>query len=163
LFPHATISFKKSLLNIFLMLNNKNVDHFSRDEPFIYSDHIEFPGFSFYSRRDYHLFKVSFVDGVQGFFLNSCHFKPLIPLLCLTIVIMNFFYCIWYLLPKYPTDRVNLFVFPLVLSILFSLSYIKCIIDGPGYFPFYWGSDVYQSTNQKRKQMLQCLNMIIVK
>ena len=145
------------------MLNNKNVDHFSRDEPFIYSDHIEFPGFSFYSRRDYHLFKVSFVDGVQGFFLNSCHFKPLIPLLCLTIVIMNFFYCIWYLLPKYPTDRVNLFVFPLVLSILFSLSYIKCIIDGPGYFPFYWGSDVYQSTNQKRKQMLQCLNMIIVK
>lgn len=106
----------------------------------------EFPGFTHWEEKGLCCLKVKYVPALKAFFIGHWEIKPLIPLCVILTAVTSFIISVVKLFPTFNIEQYFLYPIQTILFFLFMVSYFRVIIDGPGYFPFFWGTS-YENQN----------------
>lgn len=101
----------------------------------------DFPGFTNWRRVQFCCIKNAiYIDKLPNIiFLGHWDFQPGFPITVTTISILSYLFAMIAILPSFQlSNGVTMAIFLSITFILFVYSYYRIIIDGPGYFPFYW-------------------------
>ena len=111
-----------------------------------------FPGLSQWERRTYCCIKdVVYLPVPKHYYCGQWQVSLPFPIIVNLIILSSYVICLTLILP-YFSRPVSIF-YIIVMSVhyfLFSYSYARIIIDGPGYYPFYWPDklETGDSTNE---------------
>ena len=99
---------------------------------------VEFPGFTQYHESNCFCCK-KYTFGKGFFFLGHWEFKPLFPMLVSLIILTTYLFGLCLINPIFSTTAEIICDFLLtVLVIIYLFCYFMIIVEGPGYFPFYY-------------------------
>lgn len=114
-----------------MLLNHETID----------DNYEDFPGFTRWHYGKYFCIKKAiFIDKLpNNIFLGHWDFQPGFPIAVSLIIISSYFFGMTAILSGWRIKAGLIVGFFLSITfILFIYSYFRIIIDGPGYFPFYW-------------------------
>ena len=99
-----------------------------------------FPGFTEF--KEYHLccFRFYSIPSLHQMFCGHWEVKPFFPLLFAILSLSSLFVVLFFALPYFGIEGKIMSCVIFILFALFAFSYFRIISDGPGYFPFYYGS-----------------------
>ena len=99
-----------------------------------------FPGFTEWKESKLCCFRIFLIPKLHQHFCGHWEISPLYPALFFLLSFSSILLLTIYVLPFFGKEGCVMIVFITILFILFIVSYCRIIIDGPGYYPFYWGT-----------------------
>ena len=99
----------------------------------------EFPGFSQYEESNCLCCKKYKVNNISNFFLGHWEFSPLMPISVCLIILTTYFFAIFFINKQFSKSaEVFCDILLTFLVVIYIIPYFLIIIEGPGYFPFYF-------------------------
>ncbi|OHT12119.1 hypothetical protein TRFO_03756 [Tritrichomonas foetus] len=105
-----------------------------------------FPGYTEYEKTPCcFFFTKTKIPSINATFFG--HWEVSLSIPCITLFLMVSSYIVFFTIILHHLENYKSLAFLLVtpLFLLFIISYIRIIVDGPGYFPFYWSNSDFQS------------------
>ena len=81
---------------------------------------------------------LNYLPEIKRYFLNSWEISLGMPILVLTIIISSYLVFIFFQYKLLGIFSYYEYLYLTILMILYIFSYISCILEGPGYLPFYY-------------------------
>lgn len=98
-----------------------------------------FPGFTEWEHRELYCFRdLIYIPAIKKYFWRHWEVSLPFPIAVLTIIISSFLIEMFSILPSLGLAGKILMVVQSIFCFLFTYSYLKIIIEGPGYYSFYW-------------------------
>lgn len=98
-----------------------------------------FPGYTEWSTARWCCFRNAFAVGPERTpFLGHWEVSACMPTVVCSIITSSYLICMLLIFPEYGASAYVHAALMSVLYFLFTYSYFRVIIDGPGYFPFFW-------------------------
>jgi len=99
----------------------------------------DFPGFTKWVERDACCFKTKYIPALDASFCGHWEIKPLVPIGVFLLSISSFVVSVVYIFPYLGSEKIVAIPLISVIFVLYLVSYVRIIVDGPGYYPFFWG------------------------
>ena len=115
------------------------------------NENMEFPGYTKYEiKRKIFIFQEIYIPSINSKFYGKCNWEPKskLPFLASVYAISSFLLFIILIKNQIQTLTKSAIWLMGILLFLFLTSFVKTIIDGPGYFPFYWSKGLSEQ-NEK--------------
>lgn len=97
------------------------------------------PGLTEWESKDFLCFHdLVYIPKLDSYFYGHWELNLGFPVTVVTLTIISYLFDVISIIPSFNNFVITLILLQTVLFILFLYSYLKMIIDGPGYFPFYW-------------------------
>jgi len=102
-------------------------------------EELEFPGYSEWEESDICCYKGAiYIPLIKATFIGHWEVNSCFPIIVLFFSITAYMIGTLLVIPYYIQNGVYINLLFSSLFFLFTYSYLRTIIDGPGYFPFYW-------------------------
>ena len=108
---------------------------YSKEEPV--NTPVSFPGFTEYQRKKIFCINYNSIPSINAIFFGHWEFKPFYPFLVLFLLITSYFISFFVITQAYKA-KILLNIILTLFFILSIVTYFQIIINGPGYFPFYF-------------------------
>ena len=113
--------------------------------PYLMED-IEFPGYTIWEDRYACCCNIKYIPALDVSFFGHWEIKLIIPFLVLLLSISSYIIFLTLILPAFKEEKYYLFILMTILFFYYIYCYLRIIIDGPGYFPFYWNYKFLESS-----------------
>jgi hypothetical protein len=97
-----------------------------------------FPGYTEWSPGRCCCIQIETIPALRSSFWGHWEIRPLIPFLVVALSLSSFIILFTLVIPHFGLEGLLISPLIVVFFLLFLLHYVRAIIDGPGYFPFYW-------------------------
>ena len=101
-------------------------------------DNNEFPGISLYENKKCCFIDMIYYPKIKKYFWGEWEFQPIIPIIVLIIICGTYYLSFKTLIENYTILTILSLIFYTFLFFIVIISYLKIIIIGPGYLPFYY-------------------------
>jgi hypothetical protein len=99
-----------------------------------------FPGYTEWSLRQCCCVQIETVPALRSNFWRHWEIRPFLPILVFILSLLSFALLFAFVIPHFGVEGWLVAPVLAVVFVLFLLNYLRTIVDGPGYFPFYWAA-----------------------
>ena len=124
----------------------------NNEESMAFDIKCEFPGLTVWEEKNCCCFRCVYIPAIEKYFWGSWEVSCKAPFLSLSLLIGTYLFGIIYIFHSIKILSFQL-IFLTILFIFAIVSYLKVMIDGPGYLPFYWSLEA-SSLNQNQNTTL---------
>ena len=111
-------------------------------------DSLQFPGFTEWRGSKCLCCKIFKIPLLHQLFCGHWEVRPFFPIIFLMLSITSMIMLGIFVLPYFEIEGAIMLFVELILFFMYLLSYFRIIYDGPGYYPFYYGTQYKPPENE---------------